>query len=93
MANCKEEKEMAMPVWASKRAKGNKVPPQNKPASDTEVSNKPEDLAFACKPLWPGILEDEKELARLRTNLRKMDCKGLLEVPWHHEDPEWVQEI
>jgi hypothetical protein len=83
MVKRKEDKEMAMPVRASKRAKGNKVPPQNKQA----------DLVFAGKPLRPGILEDEKELAQLRTNLRKMDCEGLLEVPWHHEEPEWLQEI
>jgi hypothetical protein len=93
MVKRKEDKEMATLVQASKRAKGNKVPLQNKPASDTEVSDKPEDLAFNCKPLWPQILEDEKELARLRTNLRKMDCEGLFKVLWHHEEPEWLQEI
>jgi hypothetical protein len=93
MVKRKAEKEMAMPAWASKRAKGNKVLSQNKSASDTEVSNKPEDIAFACKPLRPGIPENEKELARLRTNVRNMECEGLLEVPWHHEEPEWLQEI
>jgi hypothetical protein len=59
MARSKAEKEPAGPTWASKRSKGNKAPPQNDPALDTEVSGKPEDLAFVCKPLWPAILEDE----------------------------------
>jgi hypothetical protein len=90
MAKCKGEKEAATPVGASKRTKGSKVPIKNNPASDKEGSDKPEDLAFVCKPLRPVILEDEKEEARLRANLEKMGCEGLLDFPWNHEEEKWL---
>jgi hypothetical protein len=89
----KEDREAVMPSWSSKRTKGKQVAVHNKPALDIELFNGPADLALACKPLRPGILEDDKDVAWLRENLRKMDCEGLLEVPWHHEEPEWLQEI
>jgi hypothetical protein len=40
-----------------------------------------------------GILEDDKGVAPLRANLQKMDCGGLLDISWHHEEPAWLQEI
>jgi hypothetical protein len=89
----KEDREAAMPAPATKRTKGNHAAVHNNPALDTEVSDRPEDLALACKHLQPGIPEDDKAIARLRANMRKMDCEGLLDVPWHPEEPAWLQEI
>jgi hypothetical protein len=89
----KEDREVATLAQASKRTERNQAAVHINLAPDTEVSNRPEDLALACKPLQPGIPEDDKDVARLRANLRKMDYEGLLDVPWHHEEPEWLQEI
>jgi hypothetical protein len=51
------------------------------------------ELALACKPLKVAIPEDKKKFDRLKANLEKMGCAGLLDVTWHHEEPAWLQEI
>jgi hypothetical protein len=89
----KEEREVATPSRYSKRTKGNQAASRRRPSLNTKESDGPEELALACKPLRVGILKDDKGVARLRANLRKMDCAQLLDVPWYHEEPAWLQEI
>jgi hypothetical protein len=38
-------------------------------------------------------LEDDRGVAWLRANLKNMDCAGLLDIAWHHEEPAWLQKI
>jgi hypothetical protein len=89
----KWERKVAMPSRSSKRTKGNQAITSKRPSPDTEESDGPAKLALACKPLRVGIPEDDKRVARLRANLRKMDCAGLLDISWHHEEPVWLQEV
>jgi hypothetical protein len=89
----KPEGEVATPSRSSKRTKGNQAITHKRPSLYTEGSDGPAELALACKPLRVGIPEDDKGLARLRANLQKMDCAGLLNILWHHEEPAWLQEI
>jgi hypothetical protein len=93
MARRKAEKEAAEPTWASKRTKRNPAPPQDNPALDTKVSDKPKDLAIVCKPLQPVILEDAKEKAQLKANLEKIGCKCLLDFQSGHEEEKRLKEI
>jgi hypothetical protein len=89
----KREREGAMPTRSSKRTKKSNAVKRKRLSPESEGSDGPVELALACKPLKVGILEDAKKVDRLRANLEKMGCAGLLDVSWQHEEPAWLQEI
>jgi hypothetical protein len=89
----RERGEAATPTQSSKRTKKSNAVKCKRPLPESEGSDGPVELALACKPLKVGILEDAKKVDRLRANLEKMGCAGLLDVSWQHEEPAWLQEI
>jgi hypothetical protein len=90
----KRQQEVATPTLSTTGTTGSHADKKKKPSpARTEGSKEPAELALACKPLKVGILEDSKRVDRLRKNLKKMGCDGVLDVAWHHKEPAWLQEI
>jgi hypothetical protein len=74
----KQEHKVATPSRSSKRTKGSHAVKCKRLSPDTEGSDGQAKLALACKPLRVGIPEEDKEVDRLRANLKKMGCAGLV---------------
>jgi hypothetical protein len=85
----KRKQEVATPT-RSTRATGGHANKRKKLSLKGEESQEPAQLTFACKPIKVGIPEDSDRLDRLRKNLKKMGCEGLLDVAWHHKERAWL---
>jgi hypothetical protein len=83
----------ATPTRSNKRTKKTNAGKRKRLSPDSEGSDGQVELALACKPLKVAIPEDKKKFNRLKANLEKMGCAGLLDVTWHHKEPAWLQEI
>ena len=84
--------ESATPAPANKRTRQN-ASKKKDPVSDSEEAASPAEVVFTCKPLRPAVPDNEADQERLRANLEKMGCAGLLKVAWHHQEPNWLYEI
>ena len=60
---------------------------------EEEAPQKREKVSFACRSIRVKLPEEPARLERLRKNMKKMGCEGLLDVAWHHEEPAWLTEV
>jgi hypothetical protein len=86
-------------IWLREIAKGHK----RKAAMSLQELRKEKELkkkegsqtetSFISKWLCPIIPKDAIVMARLRNNLKRMECKELLDLPWNWVNNKMVDEV